>query len=56
MANNISDGVLTSFSSSSQMKQGNYFLDQARELLRRHFQLIEVADQVRIRIKLDEFV
>ena len=56
MANNISDGVLTSFSASSQMKQGNYFLDQARELLRIHFQLIEAVDRVAIRTKLDEFV
>jgi hypothetical protein len=56
MANNISDGVLTSFSTSSQMKQGNYFLNQARELLRIHFQLIEAVDQVAIRTTLDEFV
>ena len=56
MSNNVSDGPWTNFSTSSQMQQGNYYMDRSRELLMRHFQLFEAHQQDTIKLRIDELV
>jgi hypothetical protein len=53
IARNIIDGLRRRLTVSSQMKEGDYFMDQSRILLRRHLQLIEVREQVLIRQNID---
>jgi hypothetical protein len=52
----IIDGLRRKFSAGGQIKEGDYFMDRSRDLLRRHLQLIEVHDQDTIRLNIDEFV
>lgn len=39
------DSLRKSFTSSSQVQRGDYFMDQSRVLLQNHLQLIELYDQ-----------
>ena len=43
------DSLRKSFTSSSQVQRGDYFMYQSRVLLQNHLQLIEQPDQVAIR-------
>ena len=52
----IFDGLLGTFSTSGQMERGNYNMDRSRELLRRHFQLLEAGEHKIIRQQFDELV
>lgn len=56
MTSNLSDGLLTKFSVSSLMQQGDYFMDQSRDLLMRHEELFEIHQQNTIRLRIDELV
>jgi hypothetical protein len=42
------DSLRKSFTSSSQMQRGDYFMDQSRTLLQNHLQIIEQHDQIAI--------
>lgn len=50
----IIDGLWRRLTVSSQIQEGDYFMDQSRLLLRRHLQLIEVREQDEIRQSIDE--
>jgi hypothetical protein len=45
---NLIDSLRKSFTSSSQMHQGDYFMDQSRVLLQNHLQLIELDERNKI--------
>ncbi|KAH9978289.1 hypothetical protein BJV74DRAFT_142156 [Russula compacta] len=43
------DGLRKSFTTSSQVEEGDYFMDQSRDLLQKHLQLIQLNEQTIIR-------
>lgn len=43
------DGLRGIFTIGGQLEEGDYFMDQSRDLLERHFQLIQLRDQTVIR-------
>jgi hypothetical protein len=45
LGKSLVDGLRKSFTSSSQVKRGDYFMDQSRVLLQNHLQLIELHEQ-----------
>jgi hypothetical protein len=50
------DSLRKSFTTSSQMQRGDYFMDQSRVLLQNHLQLIELYDQGIIHRKYQKLV
>lgn len=52
----IIDGLWRKLSAGGQIREGDYFMDRSRDILRQHLQLIEVHDQDTIRLNIDEFV
>jgi hypothetical protein len=56
MTSNISDGLLTKFTTSNLMLQGDDFVYQIRDLLGTHLHLLEINDQQIIRKKGEELV
>ena len=49
----IIDGIRRKFSPSGLEQEGDFLMDQSRDLLRRHLQLMEVHDQDAIRNNFD---
>lgn len=45
------DGIRKTFTSSSQVQRGDYYMDQSRVLLQNHLQLIELDEQAIIHDK-----
>lgn len=52
----IIDNLRRIFSTSIQMREGDYLMDRSRELLRRHIQLLEIHQQDVIWGNVDELV
>ena len=52
----LMDSLRKSFTSSSQVQRGDYFMDQSRALLQNHLQLIELHDQSIIHRKYQKLV
>jgi hypothetical protein len=53
---NLIDSLRKSFTSSSQVERGDYFMDQSRVLLQNHLQLIELHEQGNIHRNYEELV
>ena len=56
MTSNVSDGLLTKFTTSNLIQQGDDFVDQYRGLLMTHLHLLELNDREIIRKKIEELV
>jgi hypothetical protein len=52
----IIDGLRRKFSPSGLVQEGDFLMDRSRNLLGRHFQLMEVRDQDTIRDNVDQLV
>ena len=49
----IIDGFWSKFSPSSQIQEGDYYMDRSRDLLKRHLRLIDLDEQDAIWQRLD---
>jgi hypothetical protein len=52
----VINSLRKNFTSNGKMRSGDFYMNQSREMLQRHLQIIDLEDQGNIRLKLTEFV
>jgi hypothetical protein len=52
----VINSLRKNFTSNGKMRSGDFYMNQSREILQRHLQIMDLADQSTIRMKLTELV